>query len=404
MLTTEAFNALLKTLEEPPGHAIFIFATTEPHKVPATILSRCQSFSFHRIALADLVARLRQVADAEKLEIADGALHLIARNAQGGLRDALSLLDQCIAFASDSISVEDVKELLGVVEFDLVADFTAALQERNLVRALEDIEQVVALGKDLTQFASAVLEYWRDLMVYKAGGGSPEDYTDAEQAKLVEQAESANLAELTKMVALMGETLPEVRRYQTKLPLELVALKAITRPELPEGPQALAGDQRTSAAKKQTEVQTKSEPLPKTKPAPKPSQNMQQSANQDYPEGSGLERWPEFLAFLKTRQLLKLQALLRDALPKLDGQKLWLIFRPEMTFHRDNINLAGNREELEAAAAEFFQTRWEIEAVCGGVPSSETAENTQGSSREQDPIVQRAINMFGASIVKIEEK
>ncbi|NLY55848.1 MAG: DNA polymerase III subunit gamma/tau [Firmicutes bacterium] len=406
MLTTEAFNALLKTLEEPPSHAIFIFATTEPHKVPATILSRCQSFSFHRIALTDLVARLRQIAEAESLEVSDSALHLIARNAQGGLRDALSLLDQCIAFADSAISVEDVKALLGVVEFDLVADFTAALLARNLVRALEDIEQVVVLGKDLTQFATAVLEYWRDLMVYKAGGGSPEDYTDAELAKLVEQAKSADLAELTGMVALLGETLPEVRRYQTKLPLELVALKVVTRQGLPE--QAQSADFPRPVVNNPVEAQpvTQPEPVRKEKPATKPEPPVsEEPVASEGQASSALQRWPEFLAYLKTRQLLKLQALLRDATPKLDGQKLWVVFRPEMTFHRDNINLAGNREELEAAAAEFFRTRWQIEAVCGEVPSMEPTDNSKKISNwEQDPLVQRAINMFGASIVKIEEK
>ena len=152
MLTTEAFNALLKTLEEPPQHVIFIFATTEPHKVPATIISRCQTFEFHRIALPDLLERLEQVSQAEGLKPSAAALNLIARNAQGGLRDALSILDQCIAYAGAEIAVEDVKELLGVVDFDLLTKYTAAIQTGNLVEALIIIDEVLSLGKDLTQF------------------------------------------------------------------------------------------------------------------------------------------------------------------------------------------------------------------------------------------------------------
>ncbi|MBO8126878.1 MAG: DNA polymerase III subunit gamma/tau [Firmicutes bacterium] len=378
MLTTEAFNALLKTLEEPPQHVVFVFATTEPHKVPATIISRCQSFEFHRIALTDLMKRLAQVSEAEGLKVSEAALNLIARSAQGGLRDALSILDQCIAFSGTEIAVEDVKELLGVVEFDLLTAYTGAIQKGDLVKALASVEEVLSLGKDLTQFVSALLDYWRDLLVYKATGQEPEEYTIEEREQLKEQADRFELAELTEMLGIMGETLPEVRRYQSKLPLELASIKICHH----------KGEGREPAKPETLEIPKRPE-----KPAPLEKE----------PAGVQVEgKWAEFLRFLKKKRFISLQALLRDADPQFNGKKLWLVYKPEMTFHRDNIN--KNKKELEKALAEFYQQDLEAEAVCGNPPEpASQAEPVRDKIEVDDPIVQKAVEIFGASVVKIEE-
>lgn len=391
MLTTEAFNALLKTLEEPPQHVIFIFATTEPHKVPATIISRCQSFEFHRIALPDLLERLEQVSQAEGLKASTAALNLIARNAQGGLRDALSILDQCIAYAGNEITVEDVKELLGVVEFELLAKYTEAIQKGNLVEALTIIDEVLSLGKDLTQFCSALLDYWRNLMIYQATGQGVAEYTESEQTCISEQARIFTLSQITQLISVLGETLPDVRRYQSKLPLELATVKACN----------LTGSEHQSGGSIE-EKPVKSEDKPE--PKPKLRDKVEEPVTRPV-EATQVDKWSEFLDFLKSKRLVSLQALLRDVTPALAGDKLWLTLKAELTFHRDNLNKEKNREKLQEALQEFYGRQIQVEAVCGDVPAKAVTKPKDQNSEKlvDDPVVKKAIELFGASVVKIEE-
>jgi DNA polymerase-3 subunit gamma/tau len=167
MLTTQAFNALLKTLEEPPAHVIFIFATTEAHKVPATILSRCQRYDFKRIPLKETVGRLEEIASLESIEIGQGALRFIAREAEGSLRDALSLLDQAVAFAGTKISDQAVSEALGLIDRGLIVDTARALLGGDAGLALELADRAYAFGYDTQEFAARLLEYIRSLVVVK---------------------------------------------------------------------------------------------------------------------------------------------------------------------------------------------------------------------------------------------
>jgi len=165
MLTTEAFNALLKTLEEPPEHVKFIFATTEAHKVPLTILSRCQRFNFKRIPTDVIASKLRQVAKQEKIKIDEGALFLIAKHSEGSLRDGESLLDQLASFSDKQITDKDVAFSLGLTGEDLYFTLLEALKARDGKKALQLISEVTEAGKDLVQFSRGFLELFRDLLV-----------------------------------------------------------------------------------------------------------------------------------------------------------------------------------------------------------------------------------------------
>ena len=167
MLTKEAFNALLKTLEEPPAHVVFIFATTEVHKVLPTILSRCQRYDFKRIGLEGIVGRLTEIAQAEGIEVSPKALRLMAREAEGGLRDALSLFDQVIAFSGTSVSDEDVVEALGLIDRTLVSGLARSVLDGDAGDALGLLDQVYNFGHDIKDFAVQVLEYYRALNVAK---------------------------------------------------------------------------------------------------------------------------------------------------------------------------------------------------------------------------------------------
>src|SRR6266568_2309821 len=169
MLTTEAFNALLKTLEEPPAHAIFVMATTDVHKMLPTVLSRCQRFDFKRITSRQIVAHLNFVAQQEQINLEQGAAELIARAASGGMRDAPSLLDQAIAYSGQSIALAQVQTMLGVADPRAVQKFILFIAQLDSAGGLHLIHELVESGADLRQLNNQVAEYWRAMMLVRAG-------------------------------------------------------------------------------------------------------------------------------------------------------------------------------------------------------------------------------------------
>lgn len=167
MLSSGAFNALLKTLEEPPAHVIFILATTEAHKIPATILSRCQRFDFKRITIEDIVERLEQVVTKDHIQIDLKSLRLIARAAEGSMRDALSILDQCISFNREIINYEDVASILGIVDDTVLFELADSIVEKNSDKAVKVIDSLIRDGRDIVYFIDNLIEHFRNLLLSK---------------------------------------------------------------------------------------------------------------------------------------------------------------------------------------------------------------------------------------------
>ncbi|GED72084.1 DNA polymerase III subunit gamma/tau [Brevibacillus reuszeri] len=167
MLTTEAFNALLKTLEEPPSHVIFILATTEPHKLPATIISRCQRFDFHRIPLKVMVNLLQKICESQGVRVEEQALQLVAKMAEGGARDALSLLDQAISYSEDEVRASDIMQITGTVAQTYFSVLARHIVERDVAQVMEQFDQVMVQGKDPEQFLHDFLYYYRDMLLLK---------------------------------------------------------------------------------------------------------------------------------------------------------------------------------------------------------------------------------------------
>ena len=185
MLSTNAFNALLKTLEEPPEHVKFIFATTEPHKLPVTILSRCQRFDFKRVTLTKIIGRLRDIAGQEKVTISDSSLALIARKGDGSMRDSLTAFDQVLAFCGDIVSDEDVATLLGTIDRRLLAEISAAVFEGNTQGVLAGVKQVDLVGYNMRQFCQELIDHFRNLLVI-CSVKKPEEILDITAAELDE--------------------------------------------------------------------------------------------------------------------------------------------------------------------------------------------------------------------------
>jgi DNA polymerase-3 subunit gamma/tau len=205
-LSIAAFNALLKTLEEPPAHAIFILATTEAHKVPATIISRCQRYDFRRVGVDDLKTLLRKILDAEGMDCTDEALAAIARAADGGVRDSESILDQLMSYCDKEITFKDVFELLGLVDWEVMHVLCRAIREQDVAPLLNTVEDVVVSGKDLSQFVQDILRYFRNLLVCKCGG--PKELLalpDEEVAEMQQRASQFTLTELIRLVEQFSE-------------------------------------------------------------------------------------------------------------------------------------------------------------------------------------------------------
>ena len=205
-LSIAAFNALLKTLEEPPPHAVFILATTEAHKVPATIISRCQRYDFRRVGVDDLKVLLRKILDAEGMVCSDEALSAIARAADGGVRDSESILDQLMSYCEKEITFQDVFDVLGLVDWDVMHGLVRAIQEQDVTRLLEIVDDVVISGKDLSQFVQDILRYFRNLLICKSGG--PRELLalpDEEISIIKECAGQYTLTELIRLVEQFSE-------------------------------------------------------------------------------------------------------------------------------------------------------------------------------------------------------
>ncbi|MBN1870757.1 MAG: DNA polymerase III subunit gamma/tau [Candidatus Omnitrophica bacterium] len=234
MLTAEAFNALLKTLEEPPEHVKFVLATTAPNKVPATIISRCQRFDFKRIATKTIVDELSRISKKEKFKVDQEALYAIGKAAQGSLRDALSILDQLSALSDKGIVTDDVFSMLGLVETQLLFDLAGALGEKDCSLCLDVLEKIIDKGKDVKQLARDITEHFRHLMVIKVGSKSKNlesmgkliDYPNAIKDMLFAQSKKFTLKEILTAIDMFIEAQDTARVVDSiRMPLEVAFAK-----------------------------------------------------------------------------------------------------------------------------------------------------------------------------------
>lgn len=212
MLTTGAFNALLKTLEEPPKNVIFILATTEPHKIPLTIISRTQRFDFKRISVRDSCERMAYILGQEKIEYQEEALTVIARAAEGGMRDALSILDQAISYGDDSVTVENAMSVTGSLTQELVLDYFDSIIQHNTEKGLSLLQSILAEGKDASRFVEDLILFSRDLLVYQQ---APQ-MTDLLEGANVDEgfkslSQTITAQQLYKVIELLNDTQQEIR-------------------------------------------------------------------------------------------------------------------------------------------------------------------------------------------------
>ena len=235
MLSIGAFNALLKTLEEPPEYVIFILATTEVHKIPITILSRCQRYDFKRITIDTIAARMSQLMETEHVEVEEKAIRYIAKAADGSMRDALSLLDQCIAFyLGQKLKYDDVLEVLGAVDTDIFSRMLRQVMARDVAGVLQTVEELVMQGRELTQLVADFTWYLRNLLLVKSSDNM-EDVLDVSTENLAQLKEEAQMIEndtLIRYIRIFSELSNQLKYATQKRVMMEVAFIKLCRPEM----------------------------------------------------------------------------------------------------------------------------------------------------------------------------
>ncbi|UCH61197.1 MAG: DNA polymerase III subunit gamma/tau [Anaerolineales bacterium] len=300
MLSTAAFNALLKTLEEPPRHAIFVLATTEIHKIPATVLSRCQRHEFRRIPVPDIVNSLEEISTAENIRVQAEALVLIARQATGSMRDAISLLDQ-LASTDQEITLEIAQQVLGTATSQAVIDIVQAILDRDSASGLEKIHLTLDSGSDPRQFARQIVDYLRNLLLVRMGNKDQVDATQEVRAHIARQAQLFDLAEILSMIEVFNQAAFDVRNaWQPSLPIEVAYIAALQNHDFT--PEAVI--EEVPAIKKSKRVRKTSEPAPAAVVETLEGGDIQSESKFDESDG-GLtikmvnERWRKILALLR---------------------------------------------------------------------------------------------------------
>lgn len=273
MLTTEAFNALLKTLEEPPPHVIFILATTEPERIPMTILSRCQRYEFRRITSKDIAARLLYVAGQEKIDLTRGAAHILAVQADGGMRDALSMLDQCVSNTQGTIDEKVVRDLLGLIGKDWLFSLADALFSGRGDTIIKDVDEVVQMGKEPRVILTELLAHLRALMLCQAASSSDtlSAYDDS-MTELKQQAASISPEQVFTVLGILQQALlsaktSPVPRIAVEMGL-LMAARRMTAPETAAAPAVRPVPTQTAAVPAKKAAAAEAVPLPEDEYSP----------------------------------------------------------------------------------------------------------------------------------------
>ena len=421
MLTAAAFNALLKTLEEPPPHVKFIFATTEPQKVLPTIVSRCQRFDLHRIPAKLIADHLQFIAKKEKITLQPAAAHAVARGAEGGLRDAESMLDQLVAFCGERISEQDVLNVFGFTSEQTVVDLTGRILRSETATALDVLYQECEAGKDMMRLMSDLISYLRDLLVFKAKPDAVADDVDPELQKAL--ATQADLVENDRLLDLIDQFAQAEGRMKwapnKKLHFEVAIIKAIQSlgqatldevimklGELRDGKTTAAEKKTLSADEKFSSVEAGPSRTGTVSRAPK--LNAAETAASttlrvaESPSGeSDIEKiWESVFARIpNTKAFVRNSAAVAHALPS-EGRHFVLAFSPDQKSPMDILGTATNRKLIELLLREVSGKDWTLKLVIRqNLPAKDQPTPAARSENyTDDPLIREALEIFKGEV------
>ncbi len=428
MLSTAAWNAFLKTLEEPPSHVVFVLATTEAHKVPATIVDRCHRFDFHRPSLQQIAGVLRKVAAEEGIEVPDAAITMIARSATGSFRDALGTLEQLVTYGGKEVKLDDVLEVLGVADAELILDAAEALANHDAGAALMAVEKLSASGRDLTQFMRELAAHLRHLFVVQTLGEVPDSFavTAEHTDRLQSQAERIPQAEVLRAIDLLAAALSAVKDgSDPRIQLEIALLKSAQpkadasvqalmarierleqalggrapappappvqqqQPKPPEPPRAAAAVAAPAAI---------AEPEPAPEPEPEP---VTATATLPIDLEHLQSLWPAAVEAVREENAM-VGALLADARPaELDGNCLTVAFAEGAAFSKKKAE--NNRALLAKALRDLTGHSLELIYELRDGESGHAGYSEASSSMDEEELLERLKQEFGATEVFEDE-
>lgn len=391
MLTTEAFNALLKTLEEPPPHVIFILATTEAQKIPATILSRCQRYDFRRISPREMEERLKEIIAACQVSVEEGVLSLIVKKAEGGLRDAISILDQCISFGSQEITLETAYQVLGIVKSDALFQITEAFIKKDAALLLITANELLKEGLEPGQIVKDLLEHLRNMVLLLVSGFNSQLVPggEEERQRLLIQGKQLGLPWISQAIAALARIDSESRwRQSTRIVLEMTLVGLLLQGDYPEQ------TQKVSAVKASI---TAAAPAVKTggeaQPAVVQPGIEKSKSNTDLNLEQVKERWSQVMEGVKEYKKTVYAFMTVSEPQEVGGDQLVISFKSGYTFHKEKVEDPENRRVVEGIMERVLGAK--LRLVC-------KIEETEKAPEIEDP-VKKAYDIFGPGIVIIKD-
>lgn len=436
MLSMGAFNALLKTLEEPPRHVIFILATTEPHKIPLTILSRCQRFDFKRISAGAIVDRMKLIVDETGVACEDKALQVVARAAEGGMRDALSLLDQAISFSQEQVTVDDALTVTGAVSQNFLNRLAHSIKEKDVAAGLETLEELLFQGKDPSRFVEDFILFYRDMLLYKAAPTLEESMErvmlDEEFQELSQKIEQDEIYEIIEALNKAQQEMRWTNHPRIFLEVAIVKLCQLETKATPRSDGDLDNlimkiseleDQlrilREKGIQVSEEVQETSRPKPQRStrkgylaPAGRINEILKDATKPDLNKVKSC--WGEMLSRLAHKQMRSQAALLNEAEPVAASAHAFIIkFKYEI-----HCQMAMENANFLSALAKLFEELLGKNMQIVGVPEEQwhhlreefikghrddDSNQLVSEQTTEDPLVSEAVKLFGDNLIEIKD-
>lgn len=425
MLTTPAFNALLKTLEEPPKHLIFILATTEPEKLPQTILSRCQRYDFKRVTVTDIMNNMKMICREKNINIEDRVLNLIARNADGAMRDALSLLDQCISFSSDKILYEDAIEILGIANTDILFKLVEYMIDEDLENLLKTIDQTIKNGKDINQFIKDLINHFRNLMICKSSR-DPREILELDDETLGGYLNQANKLKLdfilNSMDRLTEAEIKSKRISHPRIVLEtnLLSISKLSKLSIEERLLKIEDYLRTGSvdlSRKNLEARKKSEERlegPRLVENKKPvrleetEDKKQEVLKEEIVSNVDLDlekiknQWDNILQTIKTKKI-NVYAYLKEAkLLEFNNNMITIGYEDGFAFHKEAVSTADNKKFVEDMISNYYNSKIEVNFIMADQRINSNLDKKKEDNKEKS--LEKVLEFFGEDLVEIKEE
>jgi len=430
MLTQEAFNALLKTLEEPPAHIKFVFATTAAHKVLPTILSRCQKFNFKRISSKDIISKLKKITTTEKIKIEEAALFTIVRAASGSMRDAESILDQMNSFTKGRISLDSVNSVLGLISQNILTEFTQSIIKKDTALALKLVDKILNDGKDGYQFLANLIEYFRNILIAKQGKdlGKLLNLLPEEIESISKQAANFTIEDILYILYTLINTTSSMRYAPSvRIPLEMLAVKLTRRESIVSLAEILkriaaleeriVGDIQLDSLKKA--VKTPEQTVKMLEQIAKTPQETKATGKSEHFDSASLYRlreiWPQAIKRIKIEKIYVASCLEEAEIVEFKDNILTLGYAKNNKFHKDILEKTQNKKLIEAIISELLNAKVVIECIMSDKIKSAGKEKSdsdkEGKNHPEtrrdsikkalsDPIIQSALDIFDGNIMR----